>query len=146
MHEGERGSSTLPLTVGALVVVMIGVGIAVPLALRGSSGGETPTAAGATSGHVLQGGAPAAGDDASVRSALRNAATAEEQYATDTDGYTADLTQLMGTGLRLDTLTAVRVVSATASSYCLTARTSAGVALFYDNTRGGLLPVGQACS
>ena len=71
----------------------------------------------------------------SLETALKNAATAEEAYAVDNLTYTASLTDLEATGLKLPSDITLEVVAATDSSYCLEASLDGTVMYLDSETR-----------
>jgi type IV pilus assembly protein PilA len=91
------------------------------------------------------------GYDASVKSDLRNAATAEETYLTDFNVYSAETpagTELTTAGFKYsnqsnyDANTAkidVKLPTGTTNtSYCLHAKSASGKDWYYDSSNGGL--------
>ena len=109
MKEDREGGFTLIELLVVILIIAILAAIAIPVFLNQRE-----------KGWVSQ-----------MESALKNAATAQESYATgDGDGsYTADLTLLEGEGFRYaDTVTPVPTVNADASEYC--------VSVTHDNLTG----------
>jgi type IV pilus assembly protein PilA len=86
--------------------------------------------------------------DASVRSTLRNAATAEETYLTDNGQYTKSVTELERNGLRPAAGVTVTVTSVRGRyvSYCLTGTSpSTQHTWTYDSANGGIQPADKPC-
>jgi type IV pilus assembly protein PilA len=126
MEEREGGFTLIELLV---VIIIIGIlaAIAIPVFLNQRKKGY----------------------DASVKSDLRNAATAEETYLTDYNVYSAQTpagTDMTGAGFKYsnasnyDANTAAIDVLVTGSnqSYCLHAKSASGKDWKYDSAAGGL--------
>ena len=77
------------------------------------------------------------GNDAIVRSDLRNAATAEEMYMTDRGAYTADVTTLQSVGFVPDRRVEVQVFRADSTGYCIGGHLDTST-FYFDSTNGGL--------
>jgi type IV pilus assembly protein PilA len=88
------------------------------------------------------------GYKADMKSALKNAATAMESYATETGGsYTGTtITQLEAEGFKKSSTVTVAVVSASADAYCLSATDTrlSGTTFYYSSSVG--TPGTTACS
>jgi hypothetical protein len=76
-----------------------------------------------------------AGYDASVKSDLRNAATAEEAVYTSTGSFSTDVAQLNTTVAEGNRLV---VVGATGSSFCIEGTSSRSPRVWYYSSTGGL--------
>ena len=105
------------------------------------------------------------GWDAAVKSDLRNAATAQETYNTDTGHYTSAKADLTANGFKIsppsnydsaatdflvyklyDGAGAVAASDAAGTGgYCLEAKSASGVTWSYDSTKGGLQAKGTGC-
>ncbi len=70
-----------------------------------------------------------------VASVLKNAATAEEAYATEAMRYTTKVSDLEAQGLVVQPGVTVKVATATKTAYCLEA-SGAGIVLSYDSATG----------
>jgi type IV pilus assembly protein PilA len=80
------------------------------------------------------------GYDAQVKSDLRNAATAEETYLTDSpNSYTTDQTALATAGWKTSTNDTFQVAISGATGYCIVGNNSSSTNAFaYDSGKGGL--------
>jgi hypothetical protein len=76
-----------------------------------------------------------AGYDASVKSDLRNAATAEEEVYTSTGSFSTDVAQLNTTVAQGNRLV---VLGATSSSFCIEGTSSRSPRVWYYSSTGGL--------
>ncbi len=88
--------------------------------------------------------------ESAMRSDLRTVATLMETYDADYAAYPASISQIQaayGIDYRISAQDAIAVVSASATSYCLTASDPRDpTALYWNSAGGGLLPIGQSCS
>jgi type IV pilus assembly protein PilA len=86
--------------------------------------------------------------ESSMKSDLRNAAHFMEAYYIGTSTYPTVVTELSG-DLRFgeDTVLTIEPAGAVAGTYCLKATNpKATDSISYDSDKGGMLPVGTACS
>jgi hypothetical protein len=139
-----------------LVAVFLAVGLlAVLFFVRSVRGDEEPATArttrapsGAPSRTAATSATPAAAARAQrniklVKATLRNAATAQETYATDHNAYTRRLADLQTAGLKLPRGVTVKIVSAGKVRYCLSASVAGKQVHYLDSDDGE--PTTKAC-
>jgi type IV pilus assembly protein PilA len=119
MDEREGGFTLIELLV---VIIIIGIlaAIAIPVFLNQRQKGY----------------------DAQAKSDLRNLATLEETYLTDTNAYAAavgTLTDFKPSPNAVTTVVSVRPAGTGTDSYCLKSVSDSGKTWYYDSAAGGLL-------
>jgi type IV pilus assembly protein PilA len=117
MEEREGGFTLIELLV---VIIIIGIlaAIAIPVFLSQRQKGY----------------------DAQVKSALRNAATAEEAWLTDNNTYTDTIANLNSVGFKSNSTVTVTVLSDGGTTYCMSGSNSnhPNTFFWYDSGNGGL--------
>jgi type IV pilus assembly protein PilA len=90
--------------------------------------------------------------DAAIKSDLRNAATADEAYLTDTGGYATSVADLQSEGFKPSSakeywnqLVALTVQTDGTKWYCLTAHAGSDNTWTFDSGSGGILDANQGC-
>jgi len=120
--------------VGAVLVLIVGaiVGVSLIITNMGTKQvGKTATDSIKKDGAVV------------LKSDLSSAATAEETALATNGTYTASVGQLRVSGFVASADDALRVVSATANHYCLSATSQLGGTLYLDSGKG--IPSGTPC-